>query len=105
MYILDDVAYAGEVTPLLKIAKIRALSDYKLFVVFNNNTMGIFDFKPFLEEIAFEPLKEISKFQGVYLEYGVPVWENGEIDIAPEFIIKSEYFQTLTASEVSRLSV
>ncbi|MEE3334242.1 MAG: hypothetical protein VZR54_08240 [Ruminococcus sp.] len=33
---------------------------------------------------AFVPLKDVELFNGVYIDYGVTVWQNGDIDIAPE---------------------
>ena len=35
---------------------------------------------------AFLPLKNPDVFRDVYIDYGVPVWKNGDIDIAPEFL-------------------
>ena len=32
----------------------------------------------------FAPLADINIFKGVYIDYGVPVWNDGDIDIAPE---------------------
>lgn len=42
--------------------------------------------KPLMEKPCYAPLKNPDVFQGVYLDYGVPVWNNGEIDIAPEYL-------------------
>lgn len=42
------------------------------------------DFKPLLEEPAFAALRDEKKFREVYIDYGVTVWLDGEIDIAPE---------------------
>ena len=37
-----------------------------------------------LNKPAFKKLADEKLFKEVYLDYGVTVWENGEIDIAPE---------------------
>ena len=37
-----------------------------------------------LQAPAFAPLAEPDVFKSVYIDYGVPVWKDGEIDIAPE---------------------
>ncbi len=35
---------------------------------------------------AFVPLNDVQIFNGVSLEFGCPVWNYGEIDIAPEYL-------------------
>lgn len=37
-----------------------------------------------LETPAFAPLADDSVFKSVYIDYGIPVWNDGDIDIAPE---------------------
>ena len=41
-----------------------------------------------LETAAFQPLRDAAVFNGVYIDYGITVWLNGEIDIAPEYLYK-----------------
>ena len=84
MYILNGIAYAGEPKPVLKVSGVRPLEDFRLWVRFNNSETRIFDFKPLLKSPAFEPLSNPKTFKNVYIDYGVPVWNNGDIDIAPE---------------------
>ena len=86
MYIQNGIVYAGEPKPLIKIVSIKPMNDYKLWVRFNSGETKVFDFQPLLDEPAFKPLKDKKIFEDVYLEYGCPVWQNGEIDIAPEFL-------------------
>ncbi len=84
MYILDGVAYAGETAPSLHVSGVRALGGHKLRVRFNTGDARIFDFAPLLNTPAFAPLKDEAVFRDVYIDYGVAVWNGGEIDIAPE---------------------
>lgn len=84
MYIVDGIAYAGEQSPALRVTGVRPLSDFRLWVRFNNSEAKIFDFKPLLNTPAFAPLADSETFNGVYIDYGVPSWNNGDIDIAPE---------------------
>ena len=96
MYIKNGIAYAGEDAPLLKVSGVRPLKNHKLWLRFNNGEARIFDFAPLLGKPAFAPLKEESVFFGVYIDYGVPVWNDGDIDIAPETL----YEQSVSASDV-----
>lgn len=62
------------------------MEDYKLWVRFNTGEAKIFDFKPLLDMPAFAPLKSPELFNRVYIDYGIPVWNDGDIDMAPERI-------------------
>lgn len=88
MYIENGIAYAGEPKPLMKIISVRPLDDYKLWLRFNNGEIRVFDFKPELDSPAFAPLKDKDVFRTVYIDYGVTVWNEGDIDIAPEHLYK-----------------
>lgn len=46
----------------------------------------VFDFTPLLKDVGFAPLKDEHTFAGVYIDYGVTVWNDGDIDIAPEYL-------------------
>lgn len=84
MYIVNDIAYAGEPIPTLRVIGVRPLEDFRLWVRFNNSEAKIFDFKPLLKTPAFAPLADPDTFKSVCIDYGVPAWNDGDIDIAPE---------------------
>ncbi|MDR1834395.1 MAG: DUF2442 domain-containing protein [Fusobacteriaceae bacterium] len=90
MYIKDGIAYAGDLPVPLKICGIRPLPDHKLWVRFNTGETEIFDFKPLLAAPAFAPLKDPAIFADVYIDHGVPVWKDGDIDIAPEVLYSGD---------------
>ena len=84
MYIENGIAYAGEKRPLLKVNGVRAMENHCLWVRFNTGEAKIYDMKPLLSQPAFLPLRDNAVFQSVFIDYGIPVWNDGEIDIAPE---------------------
>lgn len=88
MYIVDGIAYAGEPEPIIKVNGVRPMENYKLWLRFNTGEAKIFDFKPLLDMPAFASLKNIDLFNQVYIDYGVPVWNDGDIDIAPEKVYR-----------------
>ncbi len=89
MYIINGIAYAGEAEKPIKVSGIRPLDDFKLWVRFNTGEIKIFDFEPLLKFPAFAPLADADVFRSVYIDYGVAVWNNGDIDIAPEELYKN----------------
>ncbi len=89
MYIKNGIAYAGETSAPLKISGVRPLPDYLLWVRFNTGETKTIDFKDLLETPAFAPLKDKKVFESVYIDYGVAVWNDGNIDIAPEYLYKN----------------
>jgi len=69
-----------------KIVSIYNISDYKLKVEFINGEVKIYDFSSQLDFPAFKPLKDKKIFSKVSLDHGIPIWLDGEIDIAPEVL-------------------
>lgn len=86
MYIKNGIAYAGEPAPLLKVSGVRLMAGHKLWVRFNTGEAKIFDFLPMLVYPGYAPLKDNAVFRDVYIDCGVTVWQDGDIDIAPEYL-------------------
>ncbi len=86
MYIKNGIAYAGEQKQPLKISGVRPLEDYKLWVRFSTDEAKVFDFSPLLTAPAFAPLQDKNVFNAVYIDYGCTCWNDGNIDIAPEYL-------------------
>ena len=84
MYIINGIAYAGEPTPAIQISGVRPLEDHRLWVRFSTGEAKIYDFKPLLNAPVYAPLRDECVFRQVYIDYGVTVWQDGDIDIAPE---------------------
>lgn len=89
MYIKDGIAYAGEETHAIRVSGIRPMEDYLLWIRFNTGEAKVFDFKPLLDAPAFAPLKDNDVFREVYIDYGVAVWQDGDIDIAPDYLYEN----------------
>ena len=83
MYIKDGIAYAGEQKPSLTISGVRPMKDYILWVRFNTGEERVYDCKPLLSRSGFAALKDTEVCNSVYIDYGVTVWCDGEIDISP----------------------
>lgn len=86
MYVIDGIAYAGEQEKTIKVSGVRPMDDYKLWLRFSTGEAKVFDFAPLLNQEAFLPLVDLETFKGVYIDYGIPVWKEGSIDIAPQYL-------------------
>jgi len=89
MHIVDGIAYAGEKDRSITVISVRALNDYKLWLRFSTGETKIFNFEPLLKMEVFQPLRDKSSFGSVYVDYGIPAWNDGAIDIAPEYLYQN----------------
>ena len=90
MYELNGVMYADNPTPLLTVKSVRPLADFKLLIRFSTGEEKKVDTSSLLNEPAFKALQDISVFNSVYIDYGTVVWNDGAIDIAPEYLYELE---------------
>ena len=93
MYTVNGIVYAGEQKPPIKVSGVRPLDGHKLWIRFNTGEIKIFDFEKELSSPAFMPLTDNELFRSVYIDYGVTVWDNGNIDIAPEYLYEHGVLQ------------
>ena len=90
MYIIDDVCYAGEATPDIKVKEATMLRGGMLLITFSTGEQRLFD-TTLLTGSAFEPLKDEKTLADFTIFHGVMTWMNGEIDIAPETMYAYSY--------------
>ena len=70
---------------LLHVVSVEYLDNYQLKLTFNNGIKGIVDLEKELYGEIFEPLKDKSLFQKVFVTSRTIEWPNGA-DFAPEFL-------------------
>ena len=90
MYITDDICYAGEATPDIKVKEATVLRGGMLLITFSTGEQRLFD-TTLLTGSAFEPLKDEKTLADFTIFHGVMTWMNGEIDIAPETMYVDSY--------------
>lgn len=90
MYIIDDICYAGEATPDIKVKEATVLRGGMLLITFSTGEQRLFD-TTLLTGSAFEPLKDEKTLADFTIFHGVMTWLNGEIDIAPETMYVDSY--------------
>ncbi len=89
MYIKDGIAYAENAPKPIRVSGVRPMENNRLWIRFTNGEAKVFDFTMLLDSPAFAPLKERAIFMSVYIDYGMTVWKDGEIDIAPEYLYEN----------------
>lgn len=89
MYIVNGIAYAGELVNEIEIKRVLALDDMMLLLTFNTGEKRLYDATSLLEYPAFKPLENEEVFKSAMVEHGVVVWLDGDIDIAPETLYKN----------------
>ncbi len=99
MYVQNGIAYAGEPQKPITVAGVRPLADHQLWIRFSTGEIKLFDFRPLLEFPSFQPLKDVNVFNGVYIDYGVCVWLDGDVDISPEYLY--EHSETVKEKETA----
>ncbi len=72
---------------LLHVVSVEYLDNYQLKLRFNNGIEGIVDLEQELYGEIFEPLKDKSLFQKVFVTSRTIEWQNGA-DFAPEFLLE-----------------
>ncbi len=69
----------------IHVTKAKYLTDYKVWLSFNDGTEGEIDLTSELYGEIFEPLKNKKKFKSFKVEGHTLSWSNGA-DFAPEFL-------------------
>ena len=90
MYIFNDICYAGEMQDDIKVTEAKPLRGGMMLVTFSTGEKRLFD-TTLLTGSAFEPLKDEKIFMNPRIFHGVITWNNGKIDIAPEYVYEESY--------------
>ena len=86
MIVRDGICYADSLAPVLKIVAAENVGDYLVGVWFDNGRYCLFDGRN-LEGDVFRPLKDPKIFSNWTLDSETLTWQDGEIDIAPEYVL------------------
>lgn len=72
---------------MLHIKSVKPITDFKIRVVFDDDSEGEVDLEGHLEDSVFEPLQDQKYFSRVSIdpELEIMVWPNGA-DLAPEVV-------------------
>lgn len=91
MYIENGIAYAGTPTKEIRVRAVKPLDDMMMILTFTSGEKRLYDATQLLKFPAFQPLKDEAVFKSAAVEGGIVVWNDGEIDIAPETMYANSY--------------
>ena len=80
------IAESASGSAVLHITEVHALSGFRLWAKFSTGESRVLDLTPLLDAEAFHPLCDPALFRQVGLDHGVPIWQNGAIDLSPAYI-------------------
>jgi len=86
MYLMNGVVYAGNPTNDIMVQTVKVLDDMMMIVIFTSGEKKLFNATILLSMPAFKVLENVDIFITAAVEHGVVVWNNGDIDIAPEYM-------------------
>ena len=76
-----------ETNNIIWVVAAETLDNYMLRLTFNNGSVKTFDCKPLIQQfLVFGTLQDKQKFNNISLDGWTVTWENGSIDIAPEYL-------------------
>lgn len=89
---------------MLHIKSVKYISEYKIWVAFDDGTDGEVDLRDSLSGPVFAPLTDVTEFSKVTVdpELETIVWPNGA-DLAPEFVkeLHNNQFKKVNGTAVS----
>lgn len=90
MDIVNNICYAGDTQKIIEVTEVKPLRGRILLVTFSTGEKRVFDTAK-LKGSAFEILNSEKIFNEPKFFHGVITWNNGEIDIAPEYVYQESY--------------
>ena len=86
MIVRDGICYPDEATRHVKIVAAQNAGDYLVRVRLDDGAERLFDGRTLTGEVC-APLKNPDSFAKWQLDYETLTWCNGDIDIAPEYVL------------------
>jgi hypothetical protein len=74
----------GEIPPLVHVAGVTVIGEYRLRLLFEDGTVGDVSFEDREWDGVFEPLRDPERFARVTVVGGTIVWPDDGLDMAPE---------------------
>lgn len=90
MFEKNGICYAGEMTEQIRVSDVKPLQGRMMLVTFSTGEKRLFDTTT-LTGSAFDKLADRDIFFHPSIFHGVITWDNGEIDVAPEYVYQNSF--------------
>ena len=97
MFVVDGIAYAGQPAQDITVTHVKPLADFCMLVTFSTGETRLFDATVLMKSAAFAPLRSTAVFSSPSIDEGVCTWNDGGIDVAPEFMYEHSFAYEMTA--------
>lgn len=91
MFIVNGIAYAAAPMQEIRVRAVKPLDDMMMILTFVSGEKRLYDASQLLDYPAFQPLRDEAVFKSAAVEHGIVVWNDGEIDVAPETMYQNSY--------------
>ncbi len=88
MYEVNGIVYAGNPKPMKKVIYAQYLGNRIIRAAFNTGEVVDVDFSRNFDGSAFAPLKDENVLKQFEIQHGVLTWRDGDIDVAPEYLLE-----------------
>ena len=86
MIVKDGICYPDVPMRHVKIVSAENAGDYLVRVCFDDGETRLFDGRV-LDGEVFKPIMDAKTFAGWKLDYETLIWNDGDIDISPEYVL------------------
>lgn len=86
MVVREGICYPDAPARHVKIVSAENAGDWLVRVCFDDGALRLFDGRALVGDV-FEPLQDPAVFANWKLDYETLTWNDGDIDIAPEYVL------------------
>jgi len=90
MYISDGFVHGESTEMPVRVASLKALDDMMMIIEFEGGQKRLFDASELKGEV-FDVLKNVDIFMSPRIEHGVVTWNDGAVDVSPEYMYEHSY--------------
>ena len=91
MFEVNGIVYAGEPTQDMTVLSAKDVGNHCLLVTFSTGETRLFDGTVLFDAPVFQPLSDSRVFVDFSIDDGVLTWNDGDIDVAPEYVYEKSY--------------
>jgi hypothetical protein len=92
----------AEALPLVHVAGVAVIGEYRLRLLFEDGTVGDVSFEDREWTGVFEPLRNPARFARVTVDGGTIVWPDDGLDMAPEPLYEAAEERSLVQAAAAR---